>query len=135
MPWGADGPYDLVVTCDDRVYLRVQCKSGREKRGCIVFNTHATDHGRGPQLYHGRADVFAVYAPSRDEVYVVEVADLGRSGWLRLEPTKNNQARGVRFAADHTIDRWTAAYADQRNADQVSTPESHRAVTRLVPRR
>src|SRR5688500_10827748 len=90
VPWANVEPYDLVVSPDGEEFVRVQCKSGREYRDCVVFNTHATDHGRGPQLYHGRADVFAVYSPSQDQVYVLNIADLGRSGWLRLRPTRNN---------------------------------------------
>jgi hypothetical protein len=30
----------------------------------------------------------------------------GHLGRLRLEPPKNNQRRGVRFAAEFEIDRW-----------------------------
>jgi len=28
-------------------------------------------------------------------------------GRLRLEPTRNNQKRGIRLASDYVIDRWT----------------------------
>jgi hypothetical protein len=29
-------------------------------------------------------------------------------GRLRIEPTLNNQRRGIRFAADFELDRWSA---------------------------
>lgn len=43
-----------------------------------------------------------------DDVYLVPVHEIEAvKGWLRLEPTRNNQRRGVRFAVDYQIDRWT----------------------------
>jgi hypothetical protein len=67
-----------------------------------------TDHGRERQTYEGLADLFGVHLPSRDAVYLVPIAAVpGHVGRLRLEPAKNNQRRGVRFAADFEVDRWT----------------------------
>jgi hypothetical protein len=110
VPWEADSPYDLVVSADGERFLRVQCKSGREREGCVMFNCHSTDHGRGPGSYRGKADVFAVYCPSLDAVYVVNVEEAGRRGvQLRLRPTRNNQVRGVRLAQDYTVEKWAAS--------------------------
>jgi hypothetical protein len=54
------------------------------------------------------ADIFGVYFPPNDTVYLVPIDDVASSkGWLRLEPTRNNQKRKVRLAADYEIDRWT----------------------------
>ena len=109
VPWRHDAAYDLVVSPDGERFLRVQCKSGRERAGCVIFNCHSTDHGSGPLDYRGRADVFAVFCPTHDQVYVLPVETMPRRGaWLRLEPSRNNQVRGVRFAVDHTIDQWAA---------------------------
>jgi PD-(D/E)XK nuclease superfamily protein len=56
----------------------------------------------------GLADIFGVYFPQGDNVYLVPVQEIAAvKGWLRLEPTRNNQKRRVRFAADYEIDRWT----------------------------
>jgi hypothetical protein len=75
----------------------------------MIFNPHATDHGRGRQSYVGRADIFGVYFPPDEAVYLVPIDAVTRfSGRLRLEPTRNNQQRGIRFASDFEIDRWTA---------------------------
>jgi hypothetical protein len=77
-------------------------------RGCLAFHCRSTDHGRGRQPYLGLADLFAVYLPADDSVYLIPVGLIpGHLGRLRLEPTKNNQQRGVRFAAEFEIDRWT----------------------------
>jgi hypothetical protein len=108
VPFGSGQPYDLVVDLGGPL-LRVQCKTAwLIPRGCLAFNCRSTDHGRGPQPYDGLADLFAVYLPPRDATYLIPIdAVAGFQGRLRLEPTKNNQARGVRFAADFEIGRWT----------------------------
>jgi len=109
-PFDADEAYDLLVDLKDGRFVRVQCKTGRERRGCVLFNACSTDHGRGRQSYTGRADVFGVWCETRDEVYVLDVAVVPQFvGSLRLRPTRNNQASGIRWAADHTVDRWVAS--------------------------
>ena len=108
VPFGEGQPYDLAIDLDGATFIRVQCKTAWPQKGCLMFNPHATDHGRGRQSYVGRADVFGVYFPPEESVYLVPVAAVTRfSGRLRLEPTRNNQKRRIRFAADFEIDRWT----------------------------
>ena len=121
IPWAADSPFDLVASADGTEFVRVQCKSGRERDGRVLFNSAGTDHGRGRLHYRDRADVLAVWCPTVGEVYVVDVHEApGYVTSLRLRPTRNNQARGVRFAADHTIDRWIEARARPRAAGVVA---------------
>ena len=92
----------------DGIFIRVQCKTAWARPGCLIFNAYATDHGRGQLSYEGRADVFGVYFPNNRQVYVVPVGRLRTECRLRLVPTRNNQARRVRFAADYEIERWSA---------------------------
>lgn len=107
IPFGEGQPYDLVVHLDGPTFLRVQCKTAWPRGGCLIFNNRTTDHGRGPQLYFGLADIFAVYFPPSRSVYLVPIDAVAQSeGRLRLEATRNNQRRGVRLAADFEIDRW-----------------------------
>ena len=109
MPFGRFGPYDMVIDLPDGRLIRVQVKSGRVRAGCVMFNSCSTDHGRGRSVYDGKADVFAVHAPTADGVYVLDVAAATtRATTLRLEPTRNAQQRRIRFAADHTLKRWLA---------------------------
>lgn len=109
MPFGRFGPYDMVIDLPGGRLLRVQVKSGRVRKGCVIFNSCSTDHGRGRTDYVGRADVFAVHAPTATGVYVLDVAEATtRATSLRLEPTRNAQRRRVRLAADHTLDQWLA---------------------------
>ena len=108
VPFGEGLPYDLVVPVRDE-FLRVQCKTAWANRGCLLFNAYATDHGRGPISYDGRADLFGVYFPPEASVFLVPIGDVTQAGRLRLEPTRNNQQRRIRWAADYAIDRWTPA--------------------------
>jgi hypothetical protein len=88
-------------------FLRVQGKTAWRSGGCLIFNAYSTDHGRGQQSYVGRADVFGVYSPADDSVYLVPIGDVKSDGRLRIEPTRNNQRRRIRFAGDYAIDGWS----------------------------
>ena len=106
VPFGDGHPYDLAVDADG-VLVRVQCKSGWRRGGCVIFNSRSTDHGAGPRPYTGRADVFGVYYRETETVYAVPVTDVAaHEGRLRIEPALNNQTRGTRLAADYELDRW-----------------------------
>jgi hypothetical protein len=128
VPFGEGQPYDLVVRVKDATFLRVQCKTAWPVGGCLIFNCRATDHGRGPQPYFGLADIFAVYFPPSQVVYLVPIDAVAESeGRLRLEPPRNNQKQRIRFAADYEIGRWTieslqdvAETATQLSDDAVS---------------
>jgi hypothetical protein len=107
VPFGDGHPYDLAVDLGPAV-LRVQCKRAWPRRGCIVFNVRSTDHGRGPRSYRGRADIFAIYFPPTDGVYLVPIDAVAEfEGRLRLEPARNNQKKRTRPAADFALDQWS----------------------------
>jgi hypothetical protein len=107
VPFSSDLPYDLVVHLPDGSFVRVQCKTGRERGDCVLFNSASTDHGAGRQTYVGRADVFAVYCPTLDRVFVVPVEEAaGFVTSLRLRPARNNQRAGTRDAEEHALERW-----------------------------
>lgn len=109
VPFGDGHPYDLVVPLGGRIFIRVQCKTAWPQGGCLIFNSRSTDHGRGPQSYRGLADIFGVYFPINSQVYLVPISAVAEfEGRLRLEPTRNNQRRGIRLAEDFEIDRWDA---------------------------
>jgi PD-(D/E)XK endonuclease len=110
VPFGDGHPYDLVIHVPGSdVFLRVQCKCARPtQNGCVHFNGRTTDHGRGRLRYAGLADLFGVYAPVTDAVYLVPVDEIaGFEGRLRIRPPRNKQRRGIRMAANYEIDRWT----------------------------
>lgn len=105
-PRGFNHRYDLVLDLDGD-FIRAQCKTGRLRNGVIVFNSESvrcntkTAHRRG---YVGDADVFLVHCPDVQGIYAVPVAEASRSHMtLRVEPTANCQAKGVRWAADYAL--------------------------------
>lgn len=107
VPFGDGLAFDLVGALPDGRLLKIQVKSGRVRNGCVEFNSHSTDHGRGQQDYRGRADVIAVYVAALAEVFVIPVDDCPASkGYLRLTPPRNNQRRRVRLARDYSFDSW-----------------------------
>src|SRR5258706_8564870 len=123
VPFGGGHPYDLVVELGTDL-LRVQCKRAWPSGGCMLFNSRGTDHGNGRRSYRGLADIFGVYFPKTDGVYLVPIDEVPPSkGWLRVEPPRNNQKRGVRFAADFEIDRWTEGRLREVAAADSSAPE------------
>jgi PD-(D/E)XK nuclease superfamily protein len=107
VPFGEGYPYDLAIDLGS-TFMRVQCKTAWPVGGCMVFNCRSTDHGRGPRSYRGLADIFGVYFPPHRSVYLVPIDGVAEfEGRLRLEPPRNNQRRGIRFAADFEIDHWS----------------------------
>ena len=107
VPFGDGQPYDLVVHVSGTRFLRVQCKSARDRNGCVVFNSWATDHGQGARSYRGLADLFGVFLPTNRAVYIVPVDEVPVSVvYLRHSPSKNNQRIGIRLAAEYEIDAW-----------------------------
>ena len=108
LPFGGGCPFDLVVASDDGILIRVQVKTGWSEGGCVAFNTHSTDHGRGPGSYRGKADLFGVYFAALDQVYLVAVDAVGTSECrLRIEEPKNNQRRRVNMAENFRIESWS----------------------------
>jgi hypothetical protein len=108
-PFGEGSAFDLLVGRGE-VLLRIQCKSGRRRKGCLVFNTHGTDHGRGATSYIGRADLFGVLLGDTGEVYLIPVSETARhEGRYRLEPTRNNQQKLIRFAEPYLFQNWDPA--------------------------
>lgn len=124
VPFGGGQPYDLVIDLGGFDFLKVQCKTGWDVKGCIAFHTTSTDHGQGRRPYFGLAHIFGVYFPPRQTVYLVPLdAVAGTQGRLRLEPTRNNQKRGVRFASDFEIHRWDISSLREVREKALLVPE------------
>jgi len=101
VPFGDNQRYDLIF--DDGSLKRVQCKTGRVKDNAVVFPTASTYAHRGGtrKTYTDDVDYFGVYCSDNDSVYMIpveELKDCKASASLRLEPSKNNQIKNVRFA-------------------------------------
>jgi len=106
LPYGGNCRYDLAID-DGGNLLRVQCKTGQIRSGCVIFPTCSSLQHRKPGTrsnYRGQADFFGVWCPVTKTVYLVPVEDVGdRLGSLRIEPTRNNQSTGIRWAKDYEL--------------------------------
>ena len=127
LPFGDSQRYDLVVEAGGR-FLRVQCKTAspcgwRDDRSCIRFKARSGTHHSVP--YRDQADLFAAYAPSTRQVYVLPVDEVPETDvWLRLMPAKNNQHLRVRLAEEHTLKAWVARQGSAASSasDILSSP-------------
>lgn len=112
-PYGDNTRYDLVIEDADSGFWRVQCKTGwMENEGAYIefatassyYHTRAGRTSYGRKDYQGEVDYFAVYCAETKGIYLVPVDHVGKtSGSLRLQPTKNNQGKNVRWAKDYEL--------------------------------
>lgn len=106
-PWGNSQRYDLAIDTGDGKICRVQCKTARlsSDRGSLLFNTESNNGGRYPNKnYIGQVELFGIYSPDLDKVYLVPVEAVSRtSGTLRLSPAKNGQNKGVKMAEQFEV--------------------------------
>ena len=106
IPFGNGRRYDMVVDSGSR-FLRIQCKTGRLRKGAVEFNTHSQDPknrgGRGVG-YRGQIELFGVHCPETGKVYLVPAEDVAENhGYLRVEPPRNGQLRGIRMAEKYEV--------------------------------
>jgi PD-(D/E)XK endonuclease len=106
VPFGVNQRYDLVLDLDGR-FLRVQCKTGRLKRGVITFSTRSVRVNTQRIYYRnyvGEVELFLVYCPETDQIYAVPVDDAPATlGCLRVDPTQNGQEQLIRWARDYEL--------------------------------
>ena len=119
VPFGENARYDLVIDEQTRL-ARVQCKTGRLRRGAVSFRVCSMYlHHPNPKIhsrdYHGEVDYFAVYCRETTGVYLVPIADLPTktSASLRVEPARNSQRRRIRSASDYLIAYVSATQAQR----------------------
>jgi hypothetical protein len=111
LPFGENTRYDLVIH-NGVHFHRVQCKTGRLRKGGVRFRTTSSyaDHPN-PKItrrdYLGEIDYFAVYCPETGGVYLVPVADVPfrYGGSLRVNEPRNGQKRRIRLAAEFEVRR------------------------------
>jgi hypothetical protein len=106
IPHGVNQRYDLVIDLDGK-FVRVQCKTGRLRKGAVQFSTHSVrtnTRGWFVRDYSGEADLFLVYCPQTDRFYAVPVEDAPkRAMYLRVDRTLNRQSQGIRWAHEYEL--------------------------------
>jgi PD-(D/E)XK endonuclease len=115
VPFGENMRYDLAIDDGSRL-RRLQCKTGRLRKGAVVFAVSSSyGHHRNPSTarrdYRGQVDAFAVYCPETTGVYLVPIADLAArtQARLRVDRPRNNQTKAIRYAAEYEIGRAATA--------------------------
>lgn len=108
-PYGGNLRYDLMIEDEHEKFWRIQCKTAwlDEDGAVLTFNTanhNVTGKNRNWRHYREQCDYFAVYNEELNKVYLIPVDQVGTiKANLRLEPTKNNQGKYVRWAKDYEL--------------------------------
>ena len=106
IPFGTNQRYDLVLDMDGE-FVRAQCKTGRLRDGRVVFNTNSvrTNSKRWfTRNYVGEIEIFIVHCPETQRIYAVPVDEAPAShGYLRVDPPRNGQHDGIRWARDYEL--------------------------------
>jgi hypothetical protein len=106
IPFGTNQRYDLVLDLGG-TFMRAQCKTGRLRQGCVLFNTNSVrvnTQGWFTRGYFGEAEIFLIYCPETERIYAVPVDEApASSGSLRVKPTRNGQEDGIRWARDYEL--------------------------------
>jgi hypothetical protein len=100
----SDERYDLIFDVRPRL-LRVQCKWASRYDDVIVvrlYSARRTREGLRRTFYsREEIDAFAAYCDDTKTCYFFDLDDVGQNEMrMRLGPTRNNQARGIRWAKD-----------------------------------
>jgi PD-(D/E)XK nuclease superfamily protein len=106
LPFGVNHRYDLVID-DGGHFVRAQCKTGRLRRGCVIFHARSIRSNTRKAIdrpYHDEVDLFLVHCPQTERVYAVPVDETTTSDVaLRVDPPANGQVKRIRWAADHEL--------------------------------
>lgn len=106
VPFGGHHRCDYIID-NGFGLIKVQCKTGRIRDGVLKWATSTTDKVWSTKeisrkSYIDEVDVFLVYCPDVDKIWSVPVNSVPENrGTLRIEPCKNNQRVGVKWAADY----------------------------------
>jgi PD-(D/E)XK nuclease superfamily protein len=101
-----DQRYDLIFDLEHSL-LRVQCKWAQHRGRVLIVPLYSTRRTAGGvrRTYYSPSelDAFAAYAPATGLCYFASFDEIGsrQALHLRLEPTMNNQVKGIRWARDH----------------------------------
>jgi len=102
----ADEPCDLIFRTDDS-FLRIQCKWASVYRGAIVIRCYRARRNAAGLLrqYYSpdEVDAFAAYCQETRACYFLPFDQVPRGAivQLRVNPTRNNQQRRIRWARDY----------------------------------
>jgi hypothetical protein len=105
-PMCEGGRYDLAIDLEPEL-LRVQCKLARQVSGVLSVRLRTnrfTPGGYVSTSYTAaEVDAIAAYSPELHRGFLIPIDEAaGRCAvHLRLDPTRNNQAQGIKWARDY----------------------------------
>ena len=106
LPFGVNQRFDFVLMQDGE-FLTAQCKTGRLRGGAVEFNARSVQSNtKGTRFrgYEGEVDLFVVYCPDNEGVYVIPADEVPATRmYLRVEPSRNGQLKGVNWARDYEL--------------------------------
>jgi hypothetical protein len=107
LPFGENCRYDLILDDGDKLY-RVQIKTARFKETHLIVPLRSTKSNKTSNTYRNykdEVDLIIAYCHKLDKLYkfLPEIIDDNVQLVLRLEPTKNNQEKLVRWAIDYEM--------------------------------
>lgn len=87
LPFGDSQRYDIVVD-EGGIFTRVQVKTACLKANHLVFECRSSNWNTGlRKSYNGQADLFAVYSPDLDKIYLIPVSHVGANNRANLRLT------------------------------------------------
>jgi hypothetical protein len=98
--------YDLAIDLEPEL-LRVQCKLARRLPGVLSIRLQTCRYTPGGYVRTSytpaEVDAIAAYSPELHRGFLIPISEASgrRSVHLRLDPTKNNQADGIKWARDY----------------------------------
>lgn len=104
-PFSNGLPYDFIAD-NGRSLMRIQVKTGRLMDGTISARLGSSKYHRGRREsidYLGRVEWVCLVNPHNARCYVIRPEDANGYVMLRLTPSRNNQAKRVRWAADYEL--------------------------------
>jgi PD-(D/E)XK endonuclease len=100
--------YDLVIDLEPRM-LRVQCKLARHLAGVLSIRlktSRFTPGGYVTTSYTAdEVDAIIAFSPELQRCFLIPISEASgrRALYLRLNPTRNNQAQGIKWARDYDL--------------------------------
>jgi PD-(D/E)XK endonuclease len=106
LPFGVNQRYDLVVDLEGEL-IKAQCKTGRLRNGSVSFSAQSIVTSKTRNVargYAGEADIFLVFCPATEGIYVVPVDEAPRCQMhLRIDGCRNGQRERVHWACDYEL--------------------------------
>lgn len=106
VPLGDYCPYDLIVRKENKE-LRIQVKTCEKiVDGKINFNISSRNYYIDKHYTLEDADYFYLYCLENGQGYLYNIENSNVRGiYLRIEPPKNNQVKGINFAKDFEFEK------------------------------